>query len=78
MQYRSPNATLGSFFYQTASIEWFTACFLRNSYCRVHPNTLLRYAYKRIVNIMEVYTYRNNLRLEYIQYSKKNVDFIHV
>ena len=31
-----------------------------------------------IVTIMKVYIERNNLKLELIQYSKNNVDFIHV
>ena len=35
------------------------------------PNRLLRYADKRIVNIMRVYIERNNLQLELIRYCKK-------
>ena len=38
---------------------------------------LLRYADKRIVNIMKVYIERNSLQIELIRYHK-NVDFIHV
>ena len=38
----------------------------------------LRYADKRIVNIMKVHIKRNNLRLELTRYSRKMVDFIRV
>ena len=38
---------------------------------------LLRYADKRIVNIMKVYAERNNLQLELIR-SVKKLEFIHV
>ena len=37
----------------------------------------LRYADKRIVNIMKVYIERNNLQVELIR-CRKDVDFIHV
>ena len=38
---------------------------------------LLRYADKRIVNIMKVYIERNNTQVELIRFCK-NLDFIHV
>ena len=38
---------------------------------------ILRYADKRILNIMKVYIERNNLQLELMRYHK-NVEFIHV
>ena len=45
-------------------------------YWCVRPSTLLRYADKRIVNIMKVYIERNNLQLEYD--TVQQIDFIHV
>ena len=39
---------------------------------------LLRYADKRIVNIMKVYIERNNLQVEIRYRTITNVDFIHV
>ena len=38
---------------------------------------LLRCADKRIVNIMKVYTERNNMQVELIRF-RKNIDFIHI
>ena len=38
-----------------------------------HPIALLRYADKRIVNIMKVYIGRNNLQLELIRYRNKRL-----
>ena len=70
MHYRPPNANLDSGC-QTASIV------TGDNGCRhlsvvtpgrlCWPTTLLRYAHKRIVNIMKVYIERNNLQLELIK-----------
>ena len=39
----------------TIQLNGAPACFVKNCYCCVHPITLLRYAYKRTLIIMEVY-----------------------
>ena len=74
MQYRSPNATLDSCCQTVSivtsrwphlsdivhhSIEWCTGEFLS-----AVVFTQIRYADKRIVNIIKVYIERNNLQLE--------------
>ena len=51
---------------------------VRPSLQLVRFGKLLRYADKRIVNIIKVYIERNNLQVELIRFRKKNVDFIHV
>ena len=53
----------------------FDLCRSLSSYPVRHPTTLLRYAHKRIVNIMKVYIERNNLQLEC---DTVKIYFIHV
>ena len=52
--------------------------FVSPSICLVRFGQLLRYADKRIVDIMKVYIERNNLKIEFIYDTVKSVDFIHI